>query len=449
MSERVTLERPLAGHQGRRASRGRIILYGSGLVAVVAVVVGALIAGRTVARNDAFRDAGRMTSELAVQVGPLLAGGGNADAVRFAELNRTIDIRKSDGFLKKVNIWDVTGRVIDADDASQIGRLLEPPPEAVLAIADGAVSSEFEAEPEASDLSFDGSGPGFVEVYVPLDRPDQPRLAFEAYYDFPRADAAADQLFGQFLPLVLLLLVLMIIQLPVAALIRRARLRRDLRRTGPEPPRENSGKDRIRVAADLHDGPIQDIAGVGYALGAVALSVPEQGQPLMHQAQESLQRALGSLRRMMVDVYPMDLTTDGLPGAIANLAVPLGQHGVNVRTNFEPLPPLTDDIVSTLYRSAHEGLANVAEHAHASRLDIDLWSHRDPPGGPSRVRLQLTDDGIGFDPIRSQAYGDGHHGLRQLENRLNALGGSLTLTTGPRRGTTLRIELPVGGGQPV
>ena len=241
----------------------------------------------------------------------------------------------------------------------------------------------------------------------------------------------------------------MIIQLPVAALIRRSRRRRDLRRAGPESFPPNSGKDRIRVAADLHDGPIQDIAGVGYALGAVALSVPEQGQPLMHQAQESLQRALGSLRQLMVDIYPMDLDTDGLPGAIANLAVPLGQHGVDVRTNFEPLPPLTDDIVSTLYRSAHEGLANVAEHAHASRVDIDLWSHRDPPGGPATVRLQLTDDGIGFDPGTSHAYADGRHGLRQLEDRLTALGGSLTLTTGPRRGTTLRIELPVGAGQPM
>ena len=109
-----------------------------------------------------------MTSELAVQVGPLFAAGANADPARFAELNRMIDIRKSDGFLKKVNIWDVSGRVVYADDPSQIGRQFEPPPEAVRAITDGAVSAEFESEPEASNLSFDGSEPGFVEVYVPL-----------------------------------------------------------------------------------------------------------------------------------------------------------------------------------------------------------------------------------------------------------------------------------------
>src|SRR6476620_11730719 len=143
------------------------------------------------------------------------------------------------------------------------------------------------------------------------------RVAFEAYYDSPRAAADADRLFRQFLPLVLALLLLLIIQLPVAALVRQVRRHRAERRGLADAPFAGTGKDRIQVAANLHDGPIQDIAGVGYALGAVALSVPEQGQPMMRQAQQSLQRAQQALRRLMVDLYPLDLSCATLPAAIS------------------------------------------------------------------------------------------------------------------------------------
>ena len=189
-------------------------------------------------------------------------------------------------------------------------------------------------QPEVSNVKYDENGPGFVEVYVPLDIPNGHRVAFEAYYDYSRAAADADQLFGQFLPLVLVLLVLMIIQLPIACLVRRVRRRRAARRGILDPALSGTGKDRIQAAANLHDGPIQDIAGVGYALGALGLSVPAEGRPLMDQAQQSLQRAQRSLRRLMLDLYPLDLTAGRLPEAITSLAGPLRQHGIDVRTTL-------------------------------------------------------------------------------------------------------------------
>ena len=427
--------------RGRAAhGRRRLLLYGGAAVAMVVVVIGALLTGRALANGEAFRNAGTMTTELANQVAPLIPDAADGDPARLADLNRAIADRKSAGFLKLVTIWGADGRVIYADDASQIGRQLPPPPEVTAAITQGTQSAEFESQPEASNQTYDGNGPGFVEVYVPLTLPDGTRVAFEAYYDYPRAAADADRLFRQFLPLVLALLLLLIIQLPVAALVRRVRRRR----AQPDAAFSGTGKDRIQVAANLHDGPIQDIAGVGYALGAVALSVPEQGQPMMRQAQQSLQRAQQSLRRLMVDLYPLDLSCATLPAAISSLAGPLRQHGIDVQTTFAPLPPLGQDLVHALYQGAHEALANVAEHAHATRVDIDLAVDNERPG-VAFVQLRVTDNGIGFDPDRAGPESEGPDGLRVLDHRLTELGGSLTMDTRPGQGTTVRIELPDTG----
>jgi signal transduction histidine kinase len=421
------------------------LLWGAAAVTIAAVVIGALLVGRTVARDEAFRNAGKLTTELADQVGPLITDAANGDPTQSANLNRIIADRKHAGFLKLVTIWGADGEVIYSDDAKQIGRRLTPPDEVTLAITEGIVSADYAVQPEVDEgsLDVDVDGPGFVEVYVPLALPNGTRVAFEAYYDYPQAAADADQLFRQFLPLVLVLLLLLIIQLPIAALVRRIRRRRALRLG--LPPAEGfsgTGKERIQVAANLHDGPIQDIAGVGYALGAVALSVPEQGQPMMRQAQQSLQRAQQSLRRLMVDLYPLDLTSDRLPAAINSLAGPLRQHGIDVRTTFEPLPTLPDDLVHALYQGAHEALANVAEHAHATRVDVALFVDNDRPGMPF-VQLRIADNGVGFDPTHPND--DGRDGLRVLEHRLTELGGSLTLQARPGDGTTMRIELPDTG----
>jgi two-component system NarL family sensor kinase len=443
-SGRIDRRRRATDRAGAR--RRRILLYGAAAVTIAAVVIGALLVGRTVAHDEAFRNAGKLTTELADQVGPLITDAANGDPTQSANLNRIIADRKHAGFLKLVTIWGADGGVIYSDDARQIGRRLTPPDEVTLAITEGTVSADFAVQPEVDQGSLDVNvdGPGFVEVYVPLALPNGTRVAFEAYYDYPQAAADADQLFRQFLPLVLGLLLLLIIQLPIAVLVRRIRRRRAERLGLPENIFSGTGKERIQVAANLHDGPIQDIAGVGYALGAVALSVPEHGQPMMRQAQQSLQRAQQSLRRLMVDLYPLDLTAAQLPAAITSLAGPLRQHGIDVLTTFEPLPALPDDLVHALYQGAHEALANVAEHAHATHVDVDLSMDADRPGVPF-VRLRIADDGVGFDAYNTAAQTDGRGGLRVLGHRLTELGGSLTLVTRPGHGTTLRIELPSAG----
>ena len=217
-------------------------------------------------------------------------------------------------------------------------------------------------------------GPGFVEVYVPLDAPGLPRLAFEAYYDYARVNQAANSLLLQLVPLVLApLLVLQLIQSPIpASLARRVRRHEAERSVLLERTLSVSDRERVRVAADLHDGPIQDLAGVTYVLDAVSPSVLDVHRPLMRDAQNTVTHAINSLRRLMVDLYPPDLSAEQLPGTISNLAEPLRERGIEVTVKVEPMAGLDNETVTTLYRVAREALANVVAHAHASRVNICL-----------------------------------------------------------------------------
>ena len=173
------------------------------------------------------------------------------------------------------------------------------------------------------------------------------------------------------------LLVLMLIQVPIAASLARRVRRQDADRSALlERNLSVSEKERVRVAADLHDGPIQELAGVGYALGAVASSVPDNKQPLMRDIQSTVLHAIESLRELMVDLYPPDLSVGQLPNTLENLAAPLQGKGIDIDISVAELPALDNDVVTTIYRVAHEALANVAEHADASRVSIRLGHER-------------------------------------------------------------------------
>ncbi|MGS0685865.1 sensor histidine kinase [Nakamurella sp. GG22] len=424
----------------------------AGVAALTLAVVGAgaVVASRSVARTQALKESERITDRLAKQlVAPLLEDALRGDTARREELDRAIEIRMNDGYLTEVTVWDRSGRVLYSDRPEEIGQIEEAPEEVAAAIDGDARSSDFEEQPEATDEVFSDDDPGFVEVYVPLDIEGQPPLAFEAYFDYSRVNENATTLLAAILPLVLIpLLVLQIIQAPIAislaGRVRRHEAERSalLKRTLSE-----SEKERMRVAADLHDGPIQDLAGVGYALGAIAPAIPDAYQDLMRSVHDTVTHAIGSLRRLMVDLYPPDLDAAQLALTIDNLAVPLREKGIDVEVVADPLPDLDNDSVTTLYRVARETLANVAEHAAASTVRVALMAttFRDDTGSPS-VSLRVSDDGVGIDERDVDKRADGHLGLRLLKDRVESLGGTFTLTTARSRGTTIVATLPVAGG---
>ncbi len=427
--------------------RELFLFYGAAALALIVVAVGAVLASRSVAQSQALTESEGMTTRMAdLVMGPLLLAAMNGGEDERAALVNAVEHRMKDGYLREVMVWDASGRVIFADDPNEIGQQVEPPQEVIDAITRGTISSEFESEPEASGLSPEETEDGFVEVYVPLDLPNQAPMAFEAYYDYARVDENANSLMAQLIPLVLIpLVVLMIILVPIALSLSRRIRRSDAERAELlEHSLSVSEKERIRIAADLHDGPIQDLAGVGYALGAVAVAVPEQQQPLMQAVQQTVLSAIESLRRLMVDLYPPDLSASQLPATLSDLAEPLRKEGVEVSINVDPLPDIGNEVVTAIYRIAHEALANVSEHAGASTVSIDLANGGDPKTHTTEwITLRIADDGVGVDDKKLDRRSEGHLGLRLLRTRVEDLGGAVTVSRREGGGTTVNATLPL------
>ena len=426
---------------GRARSELLVFFIATALVMVV-VGVGAVVVSRTVARNDALSDAEAMTGRMATTVmSPLLGRWLQGDT---APLNSAVAVRMGEGYLKEVTVWDSTGKVVYSDDPEVIGQVVELPEEAAAAIESGTVSSDFETQPEVADPKA-ASPDGYVEVYVPLTIPGHPPLALEAYYDYGKVNDAANNLLRQLLPLVLLpLILLQLLQLPmVYRLVRRIRLHEVESRELLERTLSVSDRERMRFAADLHDGPIQDLAGIGYAMGAMSMDVPPQHRSLMDATQQALRRSIDSLRGLMTDLYPPDLAIGGLENTLRELSRPLLTAGIAVDVEVEEIPPLDEERLKAIYRVAREVLSNAAQHSGADRVlvTVDTGAQSRPPH--QTVRLTITDDGVGMDETQLDRRHEGHLGLRLLRDRVANLGGTLDITNPDGGGTCIRATIPV------
>lgn len=433
---------------GLGARRRLRTLIGIGIFAVVLVGLATIPVSRSVAESQALGDSERMTERLAdLVVEPLLPGYLRENSDLDGELHRTVRDRMADGDLIEVTVWSAQGRVLySSSRLDAIGKVVEPPPDDLDAVLAGETISAFEDDaPEADAAPDRANGPlRYVEVYTPLRLPDGQRMALETYYDYERVDALADRLLKQTLPLVLVpLLVLQLVQIPVAlSLTRRLKRHENERSRLLEAALDVADRERVRFAADLHDGPIQDLAGIGYALGAVAPTVAERHAPLMARVQDGLQRSIQSLRGLMTDLYPPDLRSGNLDQTILTLAEGLRTEGKEVHVEIGELPTLGEEAVSALYRVLREGLANVQKHGQASTVRISLGSVA-AAEGKVLVRLVVADDGVGVDPSRLDRRAEGHLGLRLLADRLESLGGQLAIASAVGHGTSVTAELPV------
>ncbi len=441
------------GHRPRISPRWQLVIFcGFAAVTFLVLSVGAVFACRSVARGQALADAEQTTSKLAdYVVGPLLTAAERPGSAEQQVLDRMIADRVRDGYLTEVMAWDTHGKIVWANEPQDLGRVIAVPSQVITAVSNGTISSDVDTHPEVTFPGETLAPEGYVEVYVPFPDGEHPALAFEAYYNYAKVDDTANRLTRQMLPLVLVPLgLLQVIQVPIAtSLTRRVRRQEAERSVLLERNLTISERERVRIAADLHDGPIQDLTGIGYALGAMAPELPQQHQELMSTVQDVVRRGTESLRRMMVDLYPPDLQAEQLPYTIASLAVPLRERGIAVEVNVEPIPPLNGDTVTALYRIAREALNNVVKHANATHVDIILKMSAPDRQHRCTVHLEINDNGIGIDPQRLDRRAEGHLGLLLLMDRVKDLGGRLTITAAPAGGTDLEAVLPVTQTLPV
>lgn len=186
--------------------------------------------------------------------------------------------------------------------------------------------------------------------------------------------------------------------------------------------------ERKRIERDLHDGVQQRMVALTMLLGRAELEVPDgAGLTLVRQAHGEAEAALADLREVVRGVHPRVLTDLGLAAAIREVAdrMPLP---VRVDINLDDRPPA--QVEAAAYFVASEGLANVAKHAHATSASINGWRRDDS------LVLVVSDDGNG-----GAVVGNGS-GLSGLVTRLDALGGTLVVTSPAGGPTEVRMECP-------
>ena len=427
------------------ARRELALLVGFGLAITLLIGVGAAFASQKVAQDQALEDSERITERMGrVVMRPQWDRFVGGDPTPLDDAVRN---RMSDGNLTEVTVWSEDGTILYSDDPGNIGDRPPQPPDQLATALAGRTTSGFEDDaPEAGPVTAPAAPleqHRYVEVYSPFDVPGHRRMVFEAYFDYDQVDRLAQRLMAQTLPLVLVpLVILQLVQIPVAiSLARRLKRHENERARLLERALSVSDRERVRFAADLHDGPIQDLAGISYALGAVAPTVAERHAPLMTRVQDALHRSIQSLRSLMTDLYPPDLRSGNLDQTIVTLAEQLRAEGLDVELELADLPPMGEESVAALYRVVREALANVQKHAEADtvRISLGLVEGAQPP----RVRLVIADDGVGVDPSRLDRRAEGHLGLRLLTDRVEGLGGSLLIASGTGQGTTVQAELPL------
>ena len=188
---------------------------------------------------------------------------------------------------------------------------------------------------------------------------------------------------------------------------------------------------RRRIERDLHDGTQQQLVSLMLDVRTVQAAVPPQLAELEGGLSRIAERVTGvfdQVREISHGIHPAILSERGLEAALRALA---RRSAVPVELGLRVERRLPDHVEVAAYYAVSEALANAAKHARASAIQVELGAD------DTMVRLAVRDDGIGgADPARGS-------GLTGLSDRIEAVGGTLKVTSPVGGGTTLLIEMPV------
>jgi two-component system, NarL family, sensor kinase len=413
------------------------------------VVVGLFTAiGIVLQQRRGTKEAIRLSSESARLIGrgivgplvttELLAG----DPAALAKLDQVVRERVLDDEIVRVKVWQADGRIAYSDQRELIGRRYQLAEEDVTAI------SSDEVEGEVSDLtqpenSYEQPFGRLLEFYLGVPTPSGERVLVEAYQRFGGISAGGKRLWLAFAPTMLgAIALLWLSQAPLAW-----SLASRLRRGQQERERlllravEASNIERRRIAADLHDGVVQRLAGTAFSLAAASERLPgastQETNESLQESTVSVRRAMQELRSLIVEIHPPILANEGLAPALSDLVSPLAARNIVATLDVDPAIDPNPEIAKLLFRGAQEAIRNVLKHSGAQTVAVSVAES----GG--RVRLTVDDDGRGIDPaMRAKREENGHVGLGLLRALTMDLGGSLNVTASKAGGTRLTLELP-------
>jgi signal transduction histidine kinase len=201
-------------------------------------------------------------------------------------------------------------------------------------------------------------------------------------------------------------------------------------------------EERNRLARDLHDSVVQKLFGVVLAAQSAETLFdrdPDSARGQLQKLGELTQDAIQELRSLIFQLRPAAVESEGLAEALVKHVQVLRRvHRQDIQLEVVGEPRLRPRIDDEVFRIAQEALHNALRHAAAARLEVRLEE------GERLLALTVRDDGRGFDP-GAAAHRSRRLGLTSMEERAAALGGALTIESAPGEGTTISLEVPLGG----
>jgi two-component system NarL family sensor kinase len=410
------------------------------LIGVVAIAVGGFIASKRAGEAEAMTEVRALTNLVAkTVVQPLLDDGlmaGDPDAI--AALDIAVREYVLTGTNVRVKLWDRQGRIVYSDEPQLIGETYELEEDQLESLFSGSVVSEISSL-TGPENRFEVDQGRLLEVYLPLVGPDGQPLLYESYFAMSQVTDASGRIRSEFAPIIIGSLGLMFLM----HLLLAWGLNRRLHRGQLERERllhraiESSDLERRRIAADLHDGVVQDLVATSFAVAAAAESAAQSSSALtadLQTASVGAHRSLQSLRSLLVDIYPPNLKTQGLESALNDLLAPVSSLGIETTLDIVGEESVGEPETELIYRVAREATRNVLRHADASNVYVTVDASNDA------VVATISDDGKGFRQATNMA--PGHLGLRVLSDLAADAHARLMINSAPGEGTTLTLEVP-------
>lgn len=415
----------------------------TGLLTLAVLLVGTAVLNSQTARDKALSDAQTYTKLLADSVAepriPVgLVEGDQGALDRFDLFAREF---LTAGGMMRLKIWAEDGTIIYSDEEKLIGKKFKLGHDELEILHSHNGGTDAEPTDLSSPENVYEPDVKMVEVYTQIQAPDDlgnkgegPPLLFEAYFSVAGIEKQQAAMIAPFRSITLGALGILVVVATALLWV----LTRRVTRAAAERERllrsaaEASDAERRRIARDLHDGVVQDLAGSTFALSGLARDADGSQREVLLETTDSLRSSLRALRSLLVEIHPPDLSADSLPAALQDLIAPAQATGVRATVDVSGGRAATGETVALVWRVAQEAVRNTLRHARAAALSVVVRDQGD------RVILEVTDDGVGFDPAAVRA--DVHYGLRGLDSLVRDSGGTLLVRSAPGAGTTVRLE---------
>ncbi|MGE0878949.1 MAG: sensor histidine kinase [Acidimicrobiia bacterium] len=416
-----------------------------GLAAAAAVAVIALEtlsrAGASESVNDAS-DRAELIAEGIVRphlTPDLIAGNPEAIAV-MDDVTEQLVLR---GGVVRLKVWDFDGTIVYSDQHELIGRTFAIEPDVYAAmVRNEPIATVSSLDEDENELERATDQTELLEVYRPIMATDGRTYMYEDYQRLNDFERSADRNIKRLRPLILAsLLTVVLVQVPAGYWLGR-RVRRNERQRAALLQRalEAGDLERRRFGRDLHDGVVQDLIGLSYAVGGV-LKSDQVADPvvrqLLEEVSETTKASVLELRASISEIYPPALRERSLADALQELCDGLVANHVAATLVYDVQGALEEGVDLVLYRVAHESIQNVRRHANATDVAVRVVAD------PRTVTMTIRDNGRGFDVANAASRVlDDHFGLPMLRDLMTDVGGSLEVQSEVDTGTVVTAVVP-------